>query len=96
MIIFLVPTVAMYAICGKDFEIKDLGEYHNFYLKSNALLLGDIFDNVRKLCLELYQLDSVRFLSAPGSAWKAALKRAKVELELLMNIDVINGLKRDC
>ena len=45
----------------KDFEIKNLGQYHDWYLKSNTLLLVDAFGNFRKMCLEIYQLDSVGF-----------------------------------
>ena len=61
-------------IC-KGFETKDLGEYHDLYLKSNTLLLADVFENFRKICLEIYQLDLVKFLSAIGLAW--ALKEPK-------------------
>ena len=58
----------------KDFEINNLGEYHYFYLKSDTLLLADVFENFRKMCLEIYELDPARFLSAPGLPWPAALK----------------------
>ena len=61
-------------IC-KGFETKDLGEYHDLYLKSDTLLLADVFENFRKICLEIYQLDLVKFLSAIGLAW--ALKEPK-------------------
>ena len=53
----------------KDFEIKNLGKYHDFYLKNDTLLLADVFKNVRKMCLKVYHLDPVKFLSAPGLAW---------------------------
>ena len=49
----------------KDFGIKNLGEYHDLYLKSNTLLLPDVFENFRKMCLEIYELDPTKFLSAP-------------------------------
>ena len=65
----------------KDFEIKNLGEYHDLYLKSDALLLADIFENFRKIYLEIYQLDPAKFLSAAGLAWKAAFKNTEVKLE---------------
>ena len=45
----------------QDFEIKNLGEYHDGYLKSNTLLLVDAFGNFRKMCLEIYQLDPSGF-----------------------------------
>ena len=50
----------------KDFEIKNLGEYHDLYLKSNTLILADLFKTFRKMCLKIYQLDPAKFLSAPG------------------------------
>ena len=66
----------------KDFEIKNSGEYHHLYLKSDTLLLADVFENFRKMCLKIYQLDPAKFLSAPRLAWQAALKKTEVKLEL--------------
>ena len=73
----------------KDFEIKNLGEYHDLYIQSNTLLLADVFENFRNMCINFYELDPVKFLSAPGLAWQAALKKTKVKLDLLTNIDVL-------
>ena len=56
-------------IVCKDFEMKNLGQYHDLYLKSDTLCLVDIFENFRKMCLKIYQLDPAKFLSAPGLAW---------------------------
>ena len=60
----------------KDFEMKKLCEYHDLYLKSDTLLLADAFENFGKMCLKIYYLDPLKFISAPGLAWQAALKNA--------------------
>ena len=73
----------------KDFEIKNLGEYHDLYVQSNTLLLADVFENFRNMCLKIYELDPAKFLSAPGLAWQAALKKTKVKLDLLTDIDML-------
>ena len=49
----------------KDFKIKNLGEYHDLYLTKDTLLLDDVFEDFREICLKTYQLDPVKFLSAP-------------------------------
>ena len=72
-----------------DFEMKHLREYHDLYLKGDTLLLADVFENFRKMCSEIYQLDPAKLLSALGLAWQAALKRTKVELELLADVAML-------
>ena len=72
----------------KNFEIKNLGGYHDLYLQSNTLLLVDVFENCRNMCLEIYELDPAKFLSAPGLAWQAAFKKTKVKLDLLSDINM--------
>ena len=62
----------------KDFELKTLGEFHNLPVKNNALLLADVFENFRKMCLKIYHLDFTKCLSAPVLAWQAALKKTEV------------------
>ena len=73
----------------KVFEIKNLGEYHDLNVQSDTLLLADVFENFRNMCLEIYELDSARFLTVPGLAWEAALKKTKVKLDLLTDIDML-------
>ena len=73
----------------KIFEIKKLRKYHNLYVQSNTLLLAHVFDNLKNMCLEIYELDPVKFLSAPGLAWQAALKKTKVKLHLLTHINML-------
>ena len=70
----------------KDFEIKNVGEYHDLYVQSDTLLLADVFENFK--CLEVYDHDPAKFLLASGSAWQAALKKTKVKLDLLIDIDM--------
>ena len=52
----------------KDFEIKNLGEYHDLYVQSDTLFLADVFENFRNMCLKMYELDPAKFISAPGLA----------------------------
>ena len=73
----------------KDFELKNLVEYHYLYLENDTRLLGDVFENFREICLKIYRLDPTKFLSAPGLAWQAALKRTEVKSELLTDIDML-------
>ena len=54
----------------KDFEIKNLGEYHDLYVQSNILLSADVFENFRNMFLEIYELDPAKFISAPGLTLK--------------------------
>ena len=81
----------------KDFNNKNLGGYHDLYVQSNTLLLSDVFGNFRKTCLKIYELDPAQFLSAPGLAWQACLKKTGVKLELLTDPDMIlivkNGIR---
>ena len=71
------------------FEIKNLGEYHDLYVQSDTLLLVDIYENFRNMCLDMYELDPAYFVSAPGLAWQTCLKKIGVELELLTDIDML-------
>ena len=59
------------------FEIKNRVEYHDLYVQSDTLLLADVFENFRNMCLEIYELDPTYFVSAPGLAWQACLKKAE-------------------
>ena len=82
-------------IVWKEFEIKNLGEHHNLYVQSNALLLADVFENFRNMCLEIYELDPAKLLSAPGLAWQAVLKKTKVKLDLLTDINMLSTVEKD-
>ena len=56
----------------------DIGDYHDFYVQTDTLLLADVFEKFRDTCIEIYGLDPSHFLSAPGLAWQACLKRQKL------------------
>ena len=68
--------------------MKDLGKYHDLYLKSYTLLLADVLKNFRKMRSKIYDLYPVQYLSAPGLPWETALKKTEVKLELLTDIDM--------
>ena len=65
------------------FKMKTFKDYHKLYNECDALLLADVFENFRDLCLKIYGLDPVYYYSAPGLAWDACLKMTGVNLELL-------------
>ena len=67
----------------KESKLKNLCDYHDLYVQSDTLLLPDVFENFRNKCIEIYELDPTHFLSVPGLAWQACLKKTEVELELL-------------
>ena len=71
------------------FNINNLGEYHDLYVRSDTLLLADISENFRQSCLKNYELDPAHFVSLPGLAWQACLKKTNVELELLTDYDML-------
>ena len=71
------------------FEIRNRDEYHDLYAQSDTLLLADVLENFRNKCLEIYWLDPVYFVSAPGVAWQACLKKTEVKSELLTDYDMI-------
>ena len=64
-------------------------DYHNLYNLSDVLLLADIFENYRNICMNHYRLDPAWYFSAPVLAWNAALKISKVQLELLSDPDML-------
>ncbi|XP_057296192.1 uncharacterized protein LOC130625142 [Hydractinia symbiolongicarpus] len=71
-----------------------MGDYHGVYLVTDVLLLADIFQNFRGTSHGNYKLDPAHFYSAPGLAWKAALKYTGVRLELLSDPDMLLMFER--
>ena len=71
----------------KIFKLENLGDYHDLYVSSDTLSLADVFENFRDKCVKVYELDPTHFLSLPGLAWQACLKKTNIELELLTDYD---------
>ena len=78
----------------KTFKIKTLGEYHDLYLKTDVLLLADVFESFREVCFNVYKLDPAWYFTAPGLAWDAALKLTGVKLKLIRDENKIQFIER--
>ena len=78
----------------KTFNLKTMGDYHDLYLKSDILLLADVFENFRVTCLQYYKLDPCNYFTSPGLAWDAMLKMTNVKLELLTDIDMFQFIEK--
>ena len=67
----------------KNFKLKNLGEYHDLHAQSDTLLIADVFKNFRNMCIKVYELDPAHFLSLPGLAWQACLKKNKYKIRII-------------
>ncbi|XP_065667943.1 uncharacterized protein LOC136088191 [Hydra vulgaris] len=77
-----------------EFNCKKFRDYHDLYNVSDVLLLADVFENFRDVCMKNYKLDPAWYYTSPGLAWNAALKKTKVKLELLSDYDMILMIKK--
>ena len=73
----------------KAFDLKDMGEYHDLYLKTDVLLLANVFESFCDTCMKHYGLDPAHFYTSPGLAWQACLKKTGIWLELLSDPDML-------
>lgn len=78
----------------ESFNIQTLGEYSDLYLKTDVLLLADVFENFRTNCLKAYELDPAHYYTTPGFTWDAMLKYTGIKLELLTDIDMLLFIER--
>ena len=86
----------------KTFKLKNMGEYHDLYLKSDVL---DVFENFRKTCMQYYKLDSCHYftslglswdamLKMTGLSWDAMLKMTDIKLELITDVDMFQFIEK--
>ena len=70
------------------FQCQTIRDYNDLYLKSDVLLLADVFESFRKICFRHYNLDPAHYYTSPGLAWDACLKTTGQELQLLHDYDM--------
>ena len=70
------------------FDCRNIGDYHDLYLRSDVFLLADVFENFRKTAMATYGLDPSHYYTLPGYSWDALLKSTEVSLELLTEPDM--------
>ena len=78
----------------KEFGIRDLGDYHDLYLRTDVVLLANMFEAFRDTCLKHYKLDPAHFYTSPGLAWCTCLKCTGIKLELLTDPDMLLMFER--
>ena len=83
-------SIKDYFMCEKiwdNFDMENIGNYHDLYLKKDALLLVDVFKKFIDACLKFYELDPCHYFSSPGLSWDAMLKMTDIKLEKISDID---------
>ena len=71
-----------------EFGIRDLGEYHDLYLRTDVVLLENVFEKFKETALKNYGLDPAHLYTLPGFAWKACPKKTRIKLRLLTDPDM--------
>ena len=82
-------------VAPKNLSNKNLGDYYDLYVQSDTLLFADLFENFRNMCIKVHELDPAHFLSAPGLASQACLKKTEVELELITDPDMLLMVEKE-
>ena len=78
----------------RELGVKNMGEYHDLYLRTDTVLLVNVFEFFRRVCIENYGLDPSHFCTASALAWKACLKKTGVILKLLLDPDMLLMFER--
>ena len=83
-------SIEDYMVCEKiwdKFGMKNMGDYHDHYLKKDVLLLADVFEKFIGTCMKYYGLDLCHYFSSPGLSWDVMLKVTDIKLEKISDID---------
>ena len=75
--------------------MNTLGDYHDLYLKTNVLLLADVFEKYISTCLDYYGLDAYHYFSSPGLSWDVMLKMSGIKLELISDIHMCLFIEKE-
>ena len=76
------------------FKRNKMGDYHDLYLKTDVLLLTDVFESFISSCLKYYELDPCHYFSSPGLSWDARLRMAGIELDLISDTDIHSFIEK--
>ena len=77
------------------FNMKNMGDYQDHYLKKDVFLLVQVFETFIGTCLEFYKLDPYHYFRSPGLSWDAMLKMTGVKLKKIQTLTCICLLKKD-
>ena len=72
----------------KEFKVKKMGDYHEFFLKAEVMLLADVFEEFKSMCLK-YELGPCHCFMSPQLSWDAMLKRAGLKLDFMTDITIV-------
>ena len=71
-----------------------MGEYHDLYLLTDVLLLSNVFNEFRSICMETYSLDPAPFYTVPGLTWASLLKSSRIELEPITDLNMLTVFEK--
>ena len=94
MNIYLIPIYVHAIKVWKTFKLKNMGECHDLYLKSDVLFLADVFENFRNTCIQYYKLDPCHYFTSPGLSWDAMLKMTDIKVELITDVDMFQFIEK--
>ena len=77
------------------FKVNTMGDYYDLYLKTDVLLLADVFEKFINTCLEYYGLDPCQYFRSPELSWNAMLKVTGIELEVISDNDMYLFIEKE-